>query len=116
MDESLSLKFRENLSLLRSQYNSFIKDFPAQIEQGFFEPGAHLTNGEIYNTVMYGEMSHTSDPKKRTRYQFWARDDIRSSVLTQVFSQIILRILFMIYELSDLCEKELENSSGNGST
>lgn len=106
-DDGLSASLRTSLSSLRNEYFSFLQAYPTGIEPGFFEPEVHLTNGDIFSVVLNGEMSHTNDPRKRERFQFWTRDGIRLNVLLQAFARIVLRVLLFIYQMAELCEQEL---------
>jgi hypothetical protein len=112
-DNGLSDSLRSGLISLRKEYFDFLKDFPSGVEPGFFEPEIHLTNGDIFSVVVNGEMSHTGDAKKRKKFQIWTRDDVRANVLLQVFARIVLKILLLIYQTAELCEKELALSTNS---
>ena len=110
-DSALSVRLRTCLSDARRKYFNFLKAYPDGIEAGFFEPGLHLTNGDILSVVLNGKLSHTGDPQKRPKFQYWARDGIRANVLMQAFARIVRWVLLLIYQMAELCEQELAISS-----
>jgi hypothetical protein len=109
-DDGLSADLRNKLPSLRREYFDFLQAYPQGIEPGFFEPGVHLTNGDLFAVVLNGGMGHTNDPSKRNRFQFWTRDGIRANILLQAFARIVLRVLLFIYRMDDVCERELASS------
>jgi hypothetical protein len=110
LNDDLSEGLRTSLSSVRKEYFDLLQNHPVGIEPGFFEPGIHLTNGEIFSVVLNGGLGHTNEPKKREKFQLWTRDGIRANVLLQVFARIVLRILLLIYQMAESCEKELVTS------
>ena len=109
-DDGLSADLRTSLNSLRREYYDFLQAYPVGIEPGFFEPGIHLTNGDLFAVVLNGGMAHTNDPLKHQRFQFWTRDGMLENVLLQTFARIVLRVLLLIYQMTDLCERELASS------
>jgi len=103
-DSGMPRKLGDKLRKSRKEFFHYLNGYPSYISDLF---GPRPTRKEILDVVMYGEVAHTRDKKRRQLYKEWARDDIRESVLLQTFTMIVVVILFMIYSVVDAIREEL---------
>ena len=108
-DSSLSENTRDEIRNIRRLYFEYLNGHSKYVKLGFFEEGAHPTNGEILRVVIHGGYGHRKDYIKRKRYQTWTRDEIREAVLYQVFSGIIYNIISLIDDLKTVVKREIES-------
>ena len=111
-DPHLSETWKSGVGKVIEVYNNYYNDYPVDIADLF---GKRPTNGEILDTVIYGGLGHTGlNPKyqhKREKFQEWARDEIRASVLFQTFTRIILTVFRLILIIANLSEAELKDET-----
>ncbi|GER81117.1 MAG: hypothetical protein M5U11_07985 [Anaerolineales bacterium] len=111
-DSTLSGSWKNGVEAAIQSFEDYSKAYPIGIEKEFF--GKLPTNGEVLDVVLNGGFGHTGlNPKykhKRQTFQKWACDEIRGSVLFQIFTQIVLIIYQLLISISELCKIELENS------
>ena len=103
-DKELSEDFRNGVIAIRRDYFDFLNshsDYTVKLFDG------RPTRGEMLQTVLYGDLAHINDPNTVQRFQNWSRDDIRSNLLRQEFTSIILGIIILLKQLTSLCEAEL---------
>ena len=110
-DLDISSSWKSGIEEAVQSFENYSNASPVGIEEGFF--GKLPTNGEILDIVLYGGFGHTGlNPKykyKRLKFQKWACDEIRASVLFQVFTRIVLAVYQLLVAISELCRVELED-------
>jgi hypothetical protein len=108
-DPQLTPEYSASIREIRQSYFEYVNDSPEGVEAGFFEDSVDPSRAEILNVVINGNLAHTHGYQNRQLYLVWTRDPIRTAVLYQVFSRIILVILNHVERLAELTELELEN-------
>ena len=104
-DNDLSNEFRQGLISIRRAYFDYLNshsEYTVELFEG------HPTRGEIFQTVLYGNLVHINDANTVQRFQNWSRDEIRASLLIQEFTSITLQILAFIKQLTSISESELK--------
>lgn len=111
-DPNLSNSWKDGVKSDIQSFENYCNKKPTGIEESFF--GRLPKNGEILDVVLYGGLGHTGLNSKyitkRREYQKWACDEIRASVLFQIFTRIVLTIYQILLSISELSNVELENS------
>lgn len=109
-DSQLPVAWKNKVEKAIEAYFDYYDKYPSDIQDLF---GKRPTNGEILDTVLYGEKGHTGlNPKyrhKRKKFQEWTRDDIRANVLLQVFTRVVINVSKLIYFIADANEQVLKD-------
>jgi hypothetical protein len=112
-DSGLSNDFKEGVLKIRKKYFDYLTGYPESIGMNFFQDSIRPSRDDIFKVVMNGSgLAHTNDTVKRETYKYWARDEIRRSVLLQEFTKIVLVILLLINDLSEISKQELKLENG----
>ncbi|HNB52584.1 MAG TPA: hypothetical protein PK530_11605 [Anaerolineales bacterium] len=107
-DKGLSQELQEGIKTVRRAYFDYLNSY-SNYTVNLFE--GHPTRLQMLETVLYGGLAHGNDLETIQRYQYWSRDDVRSGLLIQEFTTILLHVLGFINFIADLSEKELELNS-----
>ncbi len=104
LDSTLSDEWKKAALDLQNRFNSYL--------DGSSEYTVHLFDGEPSRRKMFfvgmdGGLDHANNPDQLAQFRQWTRDGIRKNLFQQELTRIFLFILGLIYELSDICEREL---------
>lgn len=102
-DSELSSEWKDGVSKARRAYFDFLRGY-SEYTVKLFE--GHPTRQEIIETVLYGQAAH-ANPEKIKRLKQWTADDIRSNLLQQEFTGMLVQILGLIKYIGELSEREL---------
>jgi len=85
----------------RKTFNSYLD---ARTELQFNFNGKWITNREVFDTFIYGELAHSQQSE---RYNQWARDPITVSIVKNEFNMILAETLCFIGYVKELNEAVL---------
>jgi hypothetical protein len=106
-DLSLSDEYKNEVTATRQIYFDYING-SSSYTVDLFE--GHPTRKQMLDVGLYGGLVHTNRPDRTTQFHIWASDDIRANLFEQEFTSFLIRILGLIYPLSDSCQQELNRN------
>lgn len=108
-DPDLSSHCEDEVTRLRRAYRDYL-DGHSEYTVNLFE--GQPNRRQMLDVGLYGGLLHANRPKKVQLYKYWTKDSVRAGLFQQEFTKILLRLLDLIYELSDVSRQELQQDTG----
>jgi len=108
-DSSLSENWKNGFCKLRDSLNYYLDSHPPikVTNDKYLSP---MTNMEIKNLFLFGDLSHANADKHK-KYKQWMSHSATKGLLTSQFVEILFVTLDVIFKVSDLSKSELQKNT-----
>lgn len=106
-DSGLSDNWKIEFGKLRNDLNNYLDSFPSikVISADYPKP---MTNRNIKDLFLYGDLSHAKSLEKTEKYEQLMSNEATKGLLNSQFIDILIITFNMIIKVSDLCKSELK--------
>ena len=106
-DDGLSSNWKANVTDVRARIKELLDSAPLNLYEG----NELITNRDIVNTFLNGEVFHLKDLAKRERFQSWKSDPRLFSLLQFFFANAIASVIEGLLRIAHLTELELQGKT-----